>query len=177
MAYNYPQFNYGQQNQPITPQQMQQLQMQQYQQQMQQPVQPQIQNGGFVSVHSQKEALDYPIAPGNSITFIDENAMKCYIKTKGFSPFEPPKFDTYKLVKENATETSEKLPSDGVSDSQTNSIEYATKEQFDALSARIERLNEEYGSTVSELETLSDVIKVLTTKKPSAKAKKEDSES
>ena len=172
-------FNYSpyQQYQPYQIPYNQQMMQQQNQQQMQQAVQPQIQNGGFVSVHSSKEALDYPIAPGNSITFIDENARRCYIKTKGFSPFEPPKFDTYKLVKENVTETSENLPSDGVSETQTNTIEYATKEQFDALSARIERLNEEYGSTVSELETLSDVIKVLTTKKPSAKAKKEDAES
>ena len=75
---------------------------QQYQQNFQQPQQQngQIQNGGFVSVRNIEEAYNYPVAPGNSITFKDENAPYVYTKTKGFSQLDQPVFEKYRLVKE-----------------------------------------------------------------------------
>lgn len=77
--------------------------------QMQQPVQqtqsnPQIQNGGFVSVRSEADARNYPVAPGNSVTFKDENAPYIYTKTMGFSQLDRPTFEKYKLVKEMPSE-------------------------------------------------------------------------
>lgn len=57
------------------------------------------QTNGFVSVRSVEEAFNYPIAPGNSITFKDETAPFVYTKTKGFSPLEQPVFERYRLVK------------------------------------------------------------------------------
>lgn len=60
----------------------------------------QIQNGGFISVRSMEEALNYPVAPGNSVTFKDENAPYVYTKTKGFSQLDQPIFEKYRLVKE-----------------------------------------------------------------------------
>lgn len=80
-------------------------------QQMQQP-QPnlnpqQIQNGGFISVRNEMEARNYPIAPGNSITFKDETAPYVYTKTMGFSQLDRPIFDKYKLVKEEVSENVE----------------------------------------------------------------------
>lgn len=91
MAYNfnYP-YQYG---------------MQQMQPQIQQPVQPQIQNGGFVSVRSEMEARNYPVAYGNSVTFKDETAPYIYSKTMGYSQLDRPVFEKYKLVKEDAQET------------------------------------------------------------------------
>lgn len=76
-----------------------------YQQNFQQPYQQpqQIQNSGFVSVRSIEEAFNWPVAPGNSITFKDENAPFVYTKTKGFSPLEQPTFERYRLVKEEET--------------------------------------------------------------------------
>ena len=75
---------------------------QQYQQNFQQPQQQsgQIQNSGFVSVRNVEEAYNYPVAPGNSITFKDENAPYVYTKTKGFSQLDQPVFEKYRLVKE-----------------------------------------------------------------------------
>ena len=105
MAYNqffpqtYQQYGnnmYGQQNPYMMPNQ-QNFQQQQIPQ-MQQT--PQIQNGGFVSVRSIEEAFNYPVAPGNSITFKDANAPYVYTKTKGFSQLEQPIFEKYRLVKE-----------------------------------------------------------------------------
>ena len=80
---------YYYQNMPQIPQQ----------QMAQQPMQ-QIQNGGFVSVRNEIEAMNYPVAHGMSVTFKDETAPYIYTKTMGFSQMDRPTFEKYKLVKE-----------------------------------------------------------------------------
>ena len=86
MAYNnfypatYQPFQYQQYQQYPQYQNFQQM-PQQYQNNMQ-PQQPQqIQNGGFISVHNIQEAINYPVAPGNSVTFKDENSPYISIET------------------------------------------------------------------------------------------------
>ena len=69
-----------------------------------QPQQNTIQNGGFVSVRSEDEARNYPVALGNSVTFKDETAPYIYTKTMGFSQLDRPTFERYKLVKETPSE-------------------------------------------------------------------------
>jgi hypothetical protein len=49
------------------------------------------------------EARNYPVEPGRSITFKDENQPYIYVKTMGFSQLEVPRFDKYRLVKEEDT--------------------------------------------------------------------------
>lgn len=78
----------------------------QYQQQMTAPpvqsVQPQqVQNGGYVTVQNEQEAKDYLVANGTSVTFIDTNNRKLYIKTKGFSSLDQPIFKRYSLVEDD----------------------------------------------------------------------------
>ena len=88
MAYPYyPQQFYPQQ---VMPQQMAQSQ--------------QMRNTDFISVRNELEARNYPVAPGNSITFKDETAPYIYTKTMGFSQLDRPMFEKFKLVKEDATE-------------------------------------------------------------------------
>lgn len=89
MAYNYP--NY------LNPQYGQNLPMQQFQN-------PQQLQSGFVSVRSEQEARNYPVAYGNSVTFKDETSPYVYTKTMGFSQLDRPVFEKYKLVKENEQE-------------------------------------------------------------------------
>lgn len=85
--YQYPNYN--------------QMYYQQQIQNMQQPQQtPQIQNGGFIMVKDILEAQNYPIAPGNSVTFKNENQPYIYTKTLGFSQMDQPVFEVFKLVKE-----------------------------------------------------------------------------
>lgn len=98
---NYPQWPYGQMN-PVNPY-YQQNNFQPTPMQGQQP-QQQIQNNGFVRIPSENDARMYPVAPGNSVTFIDENSPYCYVKTMGFSQLDAPKFEKYRLVKEEVTE-------------------------------------------------------------------------
>ena len=76
---NYPQFQQSFQ-QPIQPS-APQVNSFQSGSNFQQSIQPQIQNGGFISVRNEQEARNYPIAPGNSVTFKDENMPYVYVKT------------------------------------------------------------------------------------------------
>ena len=112
-----------------------------YPQGYQQPVQPQaqqqIQNGGIVSVRNRVEAQNYPVAPGNSVTFKDETAPYVYTKTMGYSQLDRPVFEIYRLVKEdNAAETA----------SAENNVDlsgYVTKAEFAAILSRLEALEQE----------------------------------
>ena len=69
-----------------------------------QPQTAQNQSNGFVSVRSEEEARNYPVAYGNSVTFKDETSPYVYTKTMGFSQLDRPIFDKYKLVKEESSE-------------------------------------------------------------------------
>lgn len=111
----------------------------------------QIQNGGFVSVHNENEARNYPIAPGNSVTFKDENAPYVYTKTQGFSQLDRPVFEKYRLVKEEDYQPQQIAQNAVVSNEnaqQTNLIEYAKKDDITALWDEIEALK----SKLSEFE-------------------------
>ena len=82
------------------------FQQQQFYPQMAQMAQPQVmqRNTDFISVRNEIEARNYPVAPGNSITFKDETAPYIYTKTMGFSQLDRPMFEKFKLVKEDASE-------------------------------------------------------------------------
>lgn len=73
----------------------------------QNPVQPtqQMQNGGLVYVSSEEEAINYPVAPGYWVTLILYDKTYCYIKTMGFSQYDKPTIEKYKMIKEESVET------------------------------------------------------------------------
>lgn len=81
--------------------------MQGYQQQTQQPMQQpiqqpaQIQDGGVVCVKDETAARNYPIAPGVSMTLIDEPRQHLFIKTMGFNQLEKPVFKKFQLIPES----------------------------------------------------------------------------
>ena len=155
MGYPYQQQfqpNYQQQAYP-------QAQMQMTAQNQQQP---QIQNGGFIQVHDENEARNYPIAPGNSVTFKDENAPYVYTKTMGFSQLDRPIFEKYRLVKEEDIQTAQNQPVNAPNSQAANMIDYALKTDLTALQA--------------EIDTLKQRIEELTVKKTTAKTKKEETE-
>lgn len=89
---------------------------------------PQIQNGGLVSVRNITEAQNYPVAPGNSVTFKDENAPYVYTKTMGFSQLDRPIFEVFRLVKE---EVAQQIQSKQLPD---------FRQEIDDLKAEIERI-------------------------------------
>lgn len=59
----------------------------------------------FMSVRGKDIAVNYPIAPGNTIFFKDEIAPNIYVKTMGYSPLEKPTLDIY--VREDAIPATE----------------------------------------------------------------------
>lgn len=125
------------------------------QQQMQQPQNQQIQNGGLVSVRSEDEARNYPVAPGNSVTFKNESAPFVYTKTMGFSQLDRPVFERFRLVKEDA----ENAPKPDDKKQDIDMSVYALKTDLGAIIAEIDAIK----ATVDAMQ-----------KKPAKKEKKDD---
>lgn len=127
-----------------------QMQPQVQQQQIQQPqVQPQVQQhpqqSGFVPVNSENEARMYPVAPGNSVTFIDENSPYCYVKTMGFSQLDRPKFEKYRLVKEEEIQATEEV----------EKPEYLTKGSLESINLDFESIRKEIEEMKEKIAKLS----------------------
>lgn len=106
-----------------------------YQVPIQQPQNQQIQNNGsFIPVPSEEFARNYPVAPGNSVTFKNENAPYVYTKTMGFSQLDRPIFEKYKLIREEDT-------SDASESRQNQSkIEKVDNSSLDELKAEIDKI-------------------------------------
>lgn len=146
MAYNnYYQNPYYSPYQQSQPSFQQQLGFQQSQPNIQQP---QIQNGGLVSVRSAQEAFYYPVALGNSVTFKDETAPYIYVKTRGFSQLEEPIFEQFKKVGSTENQTNNEK-----SDI-TNNAEYVSKSEFEALKNELDFLKKKvFGIKLEENES------------------------
>ena len=130
-------------------------QMQNAQQQSQQMQQPAIQQSGFVLVPSEQEARNYPVAPGNSVTFKDENAPYCYVKTMGFNQLDRPTFERYRLVKEDSPVTAQKAATSADSADVDKNATYA--------------LRSDLGAIWSEIDAIKERLKAQAEKKPAKK--------
>ncbi len=75
-----------------------------YYQQQQATQQQTIQTGTLLNVRNENEARMYPVGPGYSVIFKDENKPYIYTKTMGFNQFDTPVFERYKLIKEETDE-------------------------------------------------------------------------
>ena len=137
--YNQPNPYYQQMQNQMIQQQAQQAQQQAQSQQMQQPT---IQQSGFVLVPSEQEARNYPVAPGNSITFKDENAPYCYVKTMSFNQLDRPTFERYRLVKEDSPSEARESPSAHEQTAAAKNTTYATKDDLGAIWDELDALKE-----------------------------------
>ena len=107
---------------------------------------PQIQNGGFVMVKSVNEAMNYPVAPGNSVTFKIEGQPYICSKTLGFSQLDQPIFEKYRLVKEeNINDSVEKINDNPKTEIENKkpTIEYLTLEDASKITNELNNLREE----------------------------------
>lgn len=120
--------------QPPMPDQLAQLRGQQ---QFQPPVQgPQMppalsqQSGqSMVWVSGEQEAMSYLVAPNSAVALWDSNSPTIYLKQADASG--KPSIKIYDLVERNTQ----------ISAKQTSSVEYATKQDLEALAARVEALS------------------------------------
>ncbi len=131
------------------------------QQQPQTPIQnpSQIQNGGFVSVRNENEVLNYPVAPGNYVTFKIEGQPIVMEKSMGFSQLEAPRIERYRLVKE---EVHKNMP-----DSSQNELL-----DLSPINNTIDDLKSEIEAIWNEIEDIKNV-RAKTTAKSTAKRDKD----
>ena len=147
MAYNngFP-VNYPYYQQPM----MQPVQMMPQQQlQNMQQVQPQqysIAQTGFVRVRDENEARMYPVAPGNSVTFVNENAPFCYTKTVNMGQLDRPIFERYRLVKEDDVSVHIDDQNKSAEHSPIDLSRFALASDFEAIRSEIEAIKSDlYG--------------------------------
>jgi len=98
---NYPSYYYPPQYvqpvyQPQIPLQSQQANPTQKQQ---------MQNTGFILVPTEDDVYRYPVTPGNCVTFKVENEPIVIEKSMSFSQLDNPRYDRYRLVREDFVET------------------------------------------------------------------------
>lgn len=101
--------------------------------------QPTATQGVFVRVQSEQDARSYPVQPGNSVTFIDENSPYCYVKAVDASALDRPRFERYRLVKEDDQphqETPQSAP------------QYALVDDVEALARRLSNLEKKFKKEV-----------------------------
>ena len=100
----------------------------------------------FIRVQSETQAREWNVAPGNSVTFVDDNAPYCYTKSMGMSQFDAPVFKRFRLVEEppQSVQVTPQSPSEP---QEVNLPEYITKAEFEAL----ETLVNDIQSKVKEL--------------------------
>lgn len=96
----------------------------------------QMQNNGIITVRTRQEAFNYPIAPGNSLTFKNETEPYIYTKTLGFSQFDRPVFEVFRLEREDLTQ-------DAVPEQESTETSYMTLDDATLLQNEINALKEE----------------------------------
>lgn len=94
-----------------------------------------IQYSGVVQVKTEEEAKGYPVGPGVSVTFKNENEPYMYTKTMGFNQLEQPVFKKYRLVEEEI---------------ETEEIAPVHNTEIDELRAQINDLRELIKSSISK---------------------------
>lgn len=123
----------------------------------QQPTQQQT--GWFMIAHDEKEILDYPVAPGNSITFrIENNPNYLYTKSKGAGQFDDPVCTKYRLVKEE--------------NNVTNVPKTEDKKQDIDMSAYA--LKTDLGAILAEIDAIKATVEAMKPKKPAKKEKDDE---
>lgn len=130
---NYPYYQQPIMQQPVMPQQMQQQ------------IQPQGQQyqtvqSGFVRVRNENEARMYPVSPGHSVTFIDENGPFCYAKTVNIGQLDRPIFEKYRLVKEDDAPASPEAQQAPLGAAQNDLDKYALKDDVAAFRADLDAM-------------------------------------
>lgn len=117
------------------------------------------QSNGFIPVQSETDARNYPVAPGNSVTFKDEKEPYVYVKTMGFSQLDRPVFEKYRLVREAPEPkiSEDKLEANKMPD-------YASKSDIQALQDVSESYKDRLDALESDMEDLRAKIAGLFTK-------------
>ena len=178
MAYNngfpigYQYYQQPMQQQMFTPQPIMPQQMQQTQTPVQQPVQQQQQypvvQSGFVRVRNENDARMYPVAPGSSVTFVDETSPYCYTKTVNMGQLDRPVFEKYRLVKEDDAPAPQESPVKPPEQPKIDLSKYALKADVTAFKSDLEAIRADIETFRSDLYGLAGKKKPVTKKEATA---------
>ena len=136
----------------------------------------QIQNGGFIPVASETDARNYPVAPGNSVTFKDDKLPYVYVKTMGFSQLDRPVFEKYRLVKEqDAQITNENTAKTDSLKENDNLYTYDAKSEIEALQRDLEAFKQRVEELENDIADLRLKISDFFSKKPVRKKNEPES--
>lgn len=129
---SYPYYgNYNQFYQPPLQDNLAQMRNNQYMQmppmQSMQQTQNQQSNNGIIWVQGEEGAKAYMVAPGNSVLLMDSENSAFYIKSTDNSGMPMP-LRIFDYVERNAKQQMQNIKPN---------VEYVTRQEFDALSARI----------------------------------------
>lgn len=96
---------------------------------------PQMYSNGIIPVPNEQTVENYPVAPGNCVTFKVEGKPIVMEKSMGFSQFEQPRIEKYRLIKEGA-ESRDYSKDDNSSMEELKSEIRALWSEIDALKER-----------------------------------------
>lgn len=117
----------------------------------------QQQNSGFIRVQNEMQAREYPVAPGNSVTFISETEPYFYTKTTGSNPFEASTFKIYRLVEEEQSQNAQNSPQSTAAAQGIDLSDYAHKADIAAISAGYDSLRAEVENIKARFEKMRAV--------------------
>lgn len=113
----------------------------------------QIQNGGFVSVRSIDEARHWAVAPGKSVTFKIEGAPYVCEKTMGYSQLESPRFEIFRLVREDSSEAPKNATQPKNDDADKPCV-YALSEDFEKLNASFSEIKGDFEAIKTDFDDI-----------------------
>lgn len=169
MAYfNNPYLNIPQYQQPIMPQSN-----------VYQPgnnaAQASLQTQIVVRVPSFDAVKSFYVEPGKPVTFFDDNAPYCYVKSGGTSPVDPPKIRIFELIERSETDAPQNAKNGDFSNVLQKDIDlslYAKTAEIEPFIHEIEHISEE----VKKLRFDIDAVSEKSSKKMVQKARKDADE-
>ena len=99
----------------------------------------------FIHVPSEEVARAYTVAPGGSVTFINDNAPYCYTKTAGVNQFDTPIFRKFRLVEETSVEQ-QKPTQNGQSDNSPKVTPEVLSTEIESLRARVQAIEDKFNT-------------------------------
>ena len=96
---------------------------------------------GFIHVQSEGQARSWDVMPGQSRTFINDNAPYCYTKSMPVSQLEPLIFKRFRLVEE--PDSPQNAPQQPTEPQGIDLSEYITKAEFEPFKTLLQRIKKE----------------------------------
>lgn len=127
----------------------------------------QLQNGGLVEVRDYSEVQQWPVAPGNVVTFIKYDRSEMYTKTASHNQFEAPVISTFIITRKD----------EPISPNNSSETPYAMKEDLASLAGVVKELNITVGNVQKDITDMkSDMYGVVGQKKSPVKKEKSSGE-